>query len=220
MTATEKYLKEKDELKSVRKNRILEASFKLFAEKGIDTIAMTDIAKKAEIGVASLYRYYETKDEIAIRTTIWAWEKLKFVFLPLINNQEYEALNGINQVAKICSIFTTLFETQNDFLRYIYFFDSYAIRTKIEQGRLRDYEVLISTVQDIVENAIKKGLNDGSINSKYKEQSSLLYFTLMHTIFSTAQKLTLSGNLLQMDNIISGKKQLEQLSEILINGLK
>ena len=77
MTAKEKYLEEKDELKNSRITRIYESAFALFSEKGIDTIAMTDIAKKAEIGVASLYRYFETKDEIAIRTVIWSWEKQK-----------------------------------------------------------------------------------------------------------------------------------------------
>ena len=73
MTPTEKHKEEQDELKTLRMNRILDASFELFAERGIDTIAMTDIAKKAEIGVASLYRYFETKEDLAIEVAIHAW---------------------------------------------------------------------------------------------------------------------------------------------------
>ena len=70
MTAKEKFIEEKDEMKQNRKNRILESAFNLFSQKGIDTIAMTDIAKNAEIGVASLYRYYETKEEIATNANL------------------------------------------------------------------------------------------------------------------------------------------------------
>ena len=82
MTAVEKLAEERDELKSARVERIMISSFSLFSNKGIDAIAMTDIAKHAEIGVASLYRYFETKDEIAIRTAIWAWEsRKKVIFL-------------------------------------------------------------------------------------------------------------------------------------------
>ena len=66
MTPKEKHQEEQNELKTSRINRILESAFSLCSEKGIDTITMTDIASTAEIGVASLYRYFATKDEIAI----------------------------------------------------------------------------------------------------------------------------------------------------------
>ena len=95
MTAKEKFIEEKDEMKQNRKNRILESAFDLFSQKGIDTIAMTDIAKNAEIGVASLYRYYETKEEIAIRTVIWAWEKQKEIINPQFSSEEFEKVNGL-----------------------------------------------------------------------------------------------------------------------------
>ena len=73
MTAQEKLAEERDGQKNARIERILLAAFSLFSHNGFDAIAMTDIAKDAEIGVASLYRYFATKDEIAIRTAMWAW---------------------------------------------------------------------------------------------------------------------------------------------------
>ena len=36
MTAKEKFIEEKDEMKQNRKNRILESAFNLFSQKGID----------------------------------------------------------------------------------------------------------------------------------------------------------------------------------------
>lgn len=220
MTAKEKLNEERDEIKLSRMNRILENAFILFSEKGIDTIAMTDIAKKAEIGVASLYRYYETKDEIAIRTAIWAWEKQKQSIIPEISNQDFESLSGLLQVEKIITLFIELFEKEHNFFRFIYFFDSYVVRTQITPERLSDYEKMIETVEIIVKKSIEKGLDDGSINGKYKNQINELYFTLMHTIFSITQKLCLSGNMLNMDKIISGKIELETLKGILLGGLK
>lgn len=220
MTAKEKLNEERDEIKLSRMNRILENAFILFSQKGIDTIAMTDIAKKAEIGVASLYRYYETKDEIAIRTAIWAWKKQKKAILPQIFTEEFDSLNGLMQLEKIITLFIELFENEHDFFRFIYFFDSYVARTEITPERLADYEKIIESVQLIVKKSIEKGINDGSINSKFNNETNELYFTLMHTIFSITQKLCLSGNMLNMDKIISGKKELETLKAILIGGLK
>lgn len=220
MTAKEKYLEEKDELKSARINRILESSFLLFAEKGIDTIAMTDIAKKAEIGVASLYRYFSTKDEIAIRTAIWIWEKQKEILLPVLESTEYKEMKGINQIEKILSLYIFLFKEQSDFLRFIYFFDSYAVRTKVSSERLKDYESMIQSINSYVVSAINKGLNDKTINSKYSNEKDKLYITLMHTMFSATQKLTISGNMLNIDSAASGIDELQSLSNILIQGLK
>lgn len=220
MTPKEKYNEEKDELKTARMNRILSAAFDLFSVNGIDNVAMTDIAKKAEIGVASLYRYYETKDEIAIRTIIWAWEIQKSSMMPAIQSDNFDSLSGIEQLKKELSVFINLYSKQTAFLRFIYFFDSYAVRTQIEQSRLTDYENTIKTVQEIVVSSINKGIEDGTIKKDYKSASQLLYFTLTHSLFSAAQKLSLSGNMLTMDSDINGQKELESLADILISGIK
>lgn len=220
MTALEKLAEERDEQKNARIDRILAAAFKLFSSAGIEPVAMTDIAKKAEIGVASLYRYFSTKDEIAIRTAIWAWEEQISEIYPSINNDEYTNGNGLFRLSIIFSLFKKLYMSQPEFLRFIYFFDSYAVNSGIKQERMIEYENVIGKVQMIVADAIKVGLKDNSINKKYIDKTENLYFTLMHSFFSTAQKLTLSENLLAMNEKSKGSDQLDLLSELLLNGVK
>lgn len=220
MTALEKLAEERDEQKNARIDRILAAAFKLFSSAGIEPVAMTDIAKKAEIGVASLYRYFSTKDEIAIRTAIWAWEEQISEIYPSINNDEYTNGNGLFRLSIIFSLFKKLYMSQPEFLRFIYFFDSYAVNSDIKQERMIEYENVIGKVQMIVADAIKLGLKDNSINKKYIDKTEDLYFTLMHSFFSTAQKLTLSENLLAMNEKSKGSDQLDLLSELLLNGVK
>lgn len=220
MTALEKLAEERDEQKNARIDRILAAAFKLFSSAGIEPVAMTDIAKKAEIGVASLYRYFSTKDEIAIRTAIWAWEEQISEIYPSINNDEYTNGNGLFRLSIIFSLFKKLYMSQPEFLRFIYFFDSYAVNSGIKQERMKEYENVIGKVQMIVADAINLGLKDNSINKKYIDKTEDLYFTLMHSFFSTAQKLTLSENLLAMNEKSKGSDQLNLLSELLLNGVK
>ena len=220
MTALEKLAEERDEQKNARIDRILAAAFRLFSSAGIEPVAMTDIAKKAEIGVASLYRYFSTKDEIAIRTAIWAWEEQISEIYPSINNDEYTNGNGLFRLSIIFSLFKKLYMSQPEFLRFIYFFDSYAVNSGIKQERMIEYENVIGKVQMIVADAIKLGLKDNSINKKYIDKTEDLYFTLMHSFFSTAQKLTLSENLLAMNEKSKGSDQLDLLSELLLNGVK
>ena len=220
MTALEKLAEERDEQKNARIDRILAAAFKLFSSAGIEPVAMTDIAKKAEIGVASLYRYFSTKDEIAIRTAIWAWEKQISEIYTSINTDEYKNGNGLFRLSIIFSLFKKLYMSQPEFLRFIYFFDSYAVNSGIKQERMIEYENVIGKVQMIVADAINLGLKDNSINKKYIDKTEDLYFTLMHSFFSTAQKLTLSENLLAMNEKSKRSDQLDLLSELLLNGVK
>lgn len=220
MTAQEKLAEERDGQKNARIERILLASFSLFSHNGIDAIAMTDIAKEAEIGVASLYRYFETKDEIAIRTAIWAWEKQKKLILPILDDSGYYNKSGIEQLEEIFDLFCKLYQNESDFFRYIYFFDAYIICQKIEAERLLPYQKVIESVQKIISEAIQKGITDGSISPKYKGIEKSLYYSLMHTYFSSVQKLSLSSKMLKMDEEQDEIQQLKLLGKLLTGGLK
>lgn len=220
MTAQEKLAEERDGQKNARIERILLAAFSLFSHNGFDAIAMTDIAKEAEIGVASLYRYFETKDEIAIRTAMWAWESQKKLIMPILNDTGYYAKSGIEELEEIFDLFCKLFQNEPDFFRYIYFFDAYIVCQKIDSERLLPYQEVIQSVQTLIGNAIHKGIEDGSISKDYKDNEKQLYFSLMHTLFSVTQKLTLTGKMLKMDETNDGVQQLKLLGQILLGGIK
>jgi AcrR family transcriptional regulator len=220
LTAQEKLAEERDGQKNARIERILLAAFSLFSHNGFDAIAMTDIAKEAEIGVASLYRYFETKDEIAIRTAMWAWESQKKLIMPILNDTGYYTKSGIEELEEIFDLFCKLFQNEPDFFRYIYFFDAYIVCQKIDSERLIPYQEVIQSVQTVIGNAIHKGIEDGSISKKYKDNEKQLYFSLMHTLFSVSQKLSLTGKMLKMDETNDGVQQLKLLGQILLGGIK
>ena len=75
MNKNEQFAEELDDTKTNKIERVLDAAFELFSTRGIDSVAMTDIANKSKIGVASLYRYFETKEILAVKTATQAWTK-------------------------------------------------------------------------------------------------------------------------------------------------
>src|SRR5213594_2847384 len=52
------------EYKEEAKNRILEAAYNVFAEKGYRQATMDDVASKLGVSKGSLYLYYESKEEL------------------------------------------------------------------------------------------------------------------------------------------------------------
>ncbi len=50
--------------KEAKRKKILEASMRVFAKKGVENTKMKDIAKSAGIGKGTIYEYFNSRDEI------------------------------------------------------------------------------------------------------------------------------------------------------------
>mgnify|MGYP000405825816 CR=1 FL=1 len=70
-----------------RYKRILSAALTLFCEKGIEETSIEDIAGKAEVGPATVYRYFETKAEVAIQGGILYWREVSEKYLVHLSNR-------------------------------------------------------------------------------------------------------------------------------------
>ena len=218
MRAAEKRKAEQEGLKASRKAAILDSTYELFSN-GIDKITMNEIADHAEIGVASLYRYFSTKDDLAIECATNAWEKLIKKFADKYTSQEFNNLNGFEQLKSLMQIFPQLFQSDNQFFRFIYYFDAYVNKQNVAPSRLTAYEAVIIKPYKIFMAALKKGREDKSINT-FDTSDENIYFSISHGLFSLAQKLSLSGEMLYMNLNTPALEQINLLIKIILNALK
>ena len=63
----------------LRRGEILTAAAKVFASKGFESTRMDDIARAAQLAKGTLYRYFESKDEVYQATVQEALAKLAVV---------------------------------------------------------------------------------------------------------------------------------------------
>ena len=227
MPAAEKRRQEQENLKASRIQHIIECTFNLFAEKVIESITMNEIASEAEIGVASLYRYFVTKEDLAIECAIYAWKMEEEIFSDIFSSPDYEDLSGYEQIKILLSIFPRVMTTQGNFFRFVYYFDSFVKKQSLSPERLNKYEITIDALKSIVMKALDKGKADGSISYSKLSNSAIanatkdeMYFTIMHSLFALAQKLSLSGEMLYMDKAVPPEKQVELLINIVLNSLQ
>lgn len=206
---------------------IIECTFGLFSENGIENISMNDIAAASKIGVASLYRYFQTKEELAIEVAIYAWNLELAVFNEVFTSEKYGSLTGFEQLKELLEVFADALVTQRSFFSFIYYFDSFIKKEKVSAEKLREYERTILGTNTIVVQALDKGIADGSISFKGSKNAVLsgastqeMFITMMHSLFCLAQKLSISGDLLAMDEIVEARKQIEILINMLLVSLK
>lgn len=55
-----------EESKNKKNEKIINTAFRIFVEKKIEPVSITEIAEKAGVGRATVFRYYPTKVDLAI----------------------------------------------------------------------------------------------------------------------------------------------------------
>ena len=67
---------EKDEIEMAeRRKKMLAVGFRLFSGKTIEDVSMQEIAKACGLGVATLDRYFRTKQSLVIAVAVKLWEQ-------------------------------------------------------------------------------------------------------------------------------------------------
>ena len=78
-----------------RTQQILHTALKLFCEKGIEDTSVEEIAKAAGVGPATIYRYFETKAELAISAGIAYWQMIAGKYLDSLSQEAYHPADKI-----------------------------------------------------------------------------------------------------------------------------
>lgn len=155
-----------DIIQGIKNERIalaVDTAAELYLTVGIGNAKMTDIAEKAQIGVASLYRYFGTKQLFTVKVGAYIWKTTMMKLEPLYTSQEYLARTGFEQVASLLNIFHILLEEHRPFLRFVSEFDVFVIREHLGIGQLTEYESCSMNMLPVVSAAMKKGVEDGTI---------------------------------------------------------
>ena len=168
-------------LRGLREDGIVYVAAELFLQNGIENVKMTDVAEKAEVGVASLYRYFGTKETLVIRAGALLWRDLDTLFSSVYEAEDFRPRPGIERVSRLFGVYLTLFREQPDFIRFVGNFDSFVMHAKPDPAVLAEYEA---------------GIRDGSIRPIASPR--LYYDSVCHAVMALAQKL-LRGEILQTD---------------------
>jgi AcrR family transcriptional regulator len=203
-----------DRQKEERKEKVIIAAIEVFKEKGIENAKMTDIAEKAAIGVASVYRYFKTKPELVIAAAVKFWD----LGLAALSDDYAEAvqheLNGLAQVRQILQVSFTVYHEHQDFIRFLEELDYYILKEQIGFEKLAVYENNIFHAKTLLFAALETGKRDGSIRPDI--DNNRFCITITRVLMSLCQKLALRGIVLPSDSEIAGEVQLGILIDMAV----
>ncbi len=218
MDAKAKRRIELDRQIEARKENIIDSAIQEFIENGIDNSKISDIAKRAEVGAATVYRYFENKPKLVVECATKLWRSEMSSLTPLLYPANYNEQNGFEKVKQILYTIGSLYEIRPHLLRLLEQFDNYTVRERISKELLQKYEAGVIDTREMMLAAIKAGQTDGSIRPDIDAVS--FYTTVIHSTIPLIQKLILRGDVIQSDREIDAKTQIALLIDMELSYIK
>ena len=189
-------------LKDLKRNFLLDTAIELFFMSSIEKVTIRDIAQKANVGEATLYRYFGNKTNIVFA----AVRKLQSIVASNYFKVE-KGNSGYDKLSIFYHSYLDIFNERVEFYRFIREFDLFVITQ--DDTNLSEYENEINQYKNFYLESYKLGLKDGTI--KEIEDIELFYFTSTHSLIELCKKLSSTKSVLPQDERIEKSKEIECL---------
>lgn len=187
---------ERDDIEmTARRERFLDEGFRIFAERGIETALMQDVAKASGCGIATLYRYFTVKQTFVIAVAARKWDQYFTEVEDEYARRGVELMNAAEELDFYLSMYILLYREHSDLLRFNQDFNGYVAHVGATRAELADYLRAIEPFARKFHVLYEKGLRDGTIRTDEPEKT--MFNTTMHIMLAVccryAQGLVYGG---------------------------
>jgi TetR/AcrR family transcriptional regulator, cholesterol catabolism regulator len=205
----EKRARERREGVLRRREEIVRAAQRLFDEKGIEAASIAGVAELAEVGVASVYRHFGTKADLAVAAGISYCRRARETADPEAIRR---AGTGLRQLTMMLDLCDRMFRETPDFIRFLQSFDFFFANGRNRSAALSDFEREISWIPELMLSILKTGTRDGSLRRDINARDTAVM--IMRTWSSLAQRLLTRNHVLVMDESLDPGRQLRTFRDM------
>lgn len=204
---------ELEEQRNKRRQEIILAAQELFLEKDLPGVTMKDIGHQLGISRVTLYKYYNSIDELAFEVQMKVLDDLfRFVDSHKIGERADEKMRNL------LLAWQDFTRTRPSHLRFIGLFDHY-YREKYPTFELEEkYRIFIRNVFPSPVQLILEGIEDGSIRPDLDPAKSSAM--IANTMMSMTQRMASRGNILRVEQEIDPGEMMRQLIDMIMAYLK
>ena len=197
-------------LKDAKINFLVDIATDLFIVRSIQEVTIKDIAISAQVGEATIYRYFGKKQALVVQSAMKLQQAVNADYFKLDEGQ-----NGFEKIKIFYLSYLRIFIDHPEFYKFINEFD--AFMGGDDSNAIDPYESVIGQYEKVYMKAYEEGLKDGSI--KKQKDIKMFYFTTTHALLELCKKLSIRKAVLNQDNVIEKKAEIECLIAILLSSL-
>lgn len=162
-----------------RRKSMIAAATELFARSGFENTTMQNIADQAEVGIATLFRYFPKKEDLIIAVIQEIIEQQ----VPYFEKISQSNKNGIEKVDEVLTTYIHYISEENrETSKLLEAFELYISFNFVDKSMIEVIEKSYDKVSTIIKEIIAEGKCDGSIHlSNSDEQAWETIFNLFGT---------------------------------------
>lgn len=199
-----------------RERLAIEAAAAMFPENGIEGTKMTDVADAAGVGVASLYRYFGTKVNLALAAGTLLWRRFNEAFTAGLS-PDFPSKTGYEQLHELFGVCVRLYRGHPRLLAFLDELDHQVLSTSPDPGRLSAYDAEVMGFYPLFLDSYERGVADGTVRTDV--DFPLYYRTASHALASIGQKL-IRGEVVPSDDFSEGWLEQQMAVEVFVRFLQ
>ena len=173
-----------DALQKEETNRqILDAGFCIFSEMSIDKVSMANVANKAGIGIATLYRYYRTKPELVVAVGTHVWSNFIRDYTPIRNDDK---ITAVEELEFFLDSFLELYKNHKKLLCFNQFFNIYIRNEAVPPKALNSYNEMVDKLAMRFHRTYVKGERDKTLCTEMSEKE--MFLSIVHLMLAAVTR--------------------------------
>ncbi len=210
-----RYAKELQLTKQNRTRQILESAERVFTVKGIENATMLDVAKEAQLGVATVFRFFPRKDKLIAAVAAGKLEVVLKSFREI-------AARPASCLEKVEALFdnsiTMLHDQDAHSVKLLENFENYVAHYDEPLEDIESFNAVYREISKTFASIVEQGVRDGSVRPDLDVRETLI--TLVNAFSIFARKLSLQKNILIVEQDMPAEDQLVILKRMFIGYLR
>jgi TetR/AcrR family fatty acid metabolism transcriptional regulator len=194
---------QKPDPKKEKKNRIIEAAVKVFAEKGFYLAKVSDVAKAANVADGTIYLYFKSKDDLLINL----FEQKMELILQRFKAYLKDIIDPVEKLHRFVDFYFILIKEDKDLA------DVFQVELRQSAKFLKDYHnQKFLDFLSMIKSIIQEGMNNGFFRTDLNPD--IVKIMIFGTVDEVARQWILGA-----DAIYSLEEAKDNVNHILTNGL-
>ena len=197
-------------IKDAKTNFIVDEALALFMERSVNEVTVHDIAARAGVGEATIYRYFSTKHNLVCAAATKLENHILETYFDFSNPS-----SGLEKLALFYRSYLEIFSSHREFFKFINEFDAYML----SEGKTdsNEYSSGLDKFKELCSNAYAQGLSDDSIAPV--DDWETFYYATTHALLELCKKLS-AADIVRQDFTANKEDEISTLTEIILFKLK
>ncbi len=200
---------------AIKRKDFVDTGYRLYVEKSIEAVSMQEVADASGYGVATLYRYFGTKQSFVVEIAVRSWEKFWKENMKRRPSKGFDGMTAADILDFYLDSFIELYRKNRDLLRFNQFFNVFVQSEHMDSEILRPYKELIGRLREQFHEIYMKGKKDKTIRTDETEER--MFSKTLHLMLAAVTRYAV-GLVYIPEKDFDPESELEDMKDMMLKG--